>query len=122
MVDPALGVLPGGDHPVRRGGGADEEHRFAQDVGVDRGVEIRRELTRQLEQLPHQAGAHEAGPVHPGLVETIEQPAEVPARLLLGHELQAVGGAVPLPGQQGEVVAEHVEGDALDRPRRALGR
>ena len=82
-----------------------------------------REVSGRAQQLDEQRRADEAGGVDPPFVERVEHRSLIggragPSRL----ERETVRCLVALAGEEGEVVAEHVQRDALDRPCRTLRR
>ena len=120
-MDPPLEVLASTQQPVRRRLGPDPVHGLAEAIGIGVGVPAMGRRTRPLEELDQQPGAGVRRGRHPLLVEAVEVAEQVLPRLALAHHRHAGSGFVALTRQERQVVAEQVEGDALHRPRRALG-
>ena len=122
LVDDPFRVLARDHLPVRREIECREElDRLGADrLEPDRLVEVGTPPADEVEQLDEQGDAEEAGTGDPVLVEAVEQLAERQTGVVLGEQREGVGRAVPLTGEQRQVVTEHVQRDPLHRPRRTL--
>ena len=120
MMHPTLDVLTGGDLPVRGAdGGTEEADGFPEQLLVDARIPIGGPLTGQVQQVDEHLRAEELRRVDPLVVEPIEGGAEVDA--IPQKPKEAGRCAVPLAGQQGQVVSEHVRSHTLNVVRRTFG-
>jgi len=123
LMDPPLQELARRDLPIRRGVYPREQsNRLSESIDVDVPIERGRLAAGHFEQLDHQTLAQERCRGHPLLVEAIQALSKVEIRPRLREQRQSVDGRIALSSKQRQIVTQHMERDARDRPRGALGR